>query len=307
MKKALSNRTKTLLLGLVFVLILSFASFAQKKTPDVKPTPDASLPKVTQIDEAGLKTALKPNGKPLLVNFWATWCDPCREEFPDLVKLDAEYKGKIDFITVSIDDLAEIRRDVPKFLVSMKAGMPAYLLKVADESAVISSITKDWNGGLPFTILYNEKGEIAYFKQGKVKIDALKVEIDKLTTKPAATTSSNNDPFQLENIPEEYEKGKTDAQKDIANGVLKIQRSGRGFFFEQTQILREKYGILTANSGGFITSEIVSYNKGYNEISRAEIRKRFGEDFFQKVETEAKALRPIANVDELTLTINRKQ
>ncbi|HVE55642.1 MAG TPA: TlpA disulfide reductase family protein [Pyrinomonadaceae bacterium] len=184
MKKFLSNRTKTFLLGLVFVLSFSFAGFAQKKTPDVKPTPDANLPKVTQIDETGLKTALTPNGKPLLVNFWATWCDPCREEFPDLVKLDAEYKGKIDFITVSLDDLAEIKRDVPKFLVSMKAGMPAYLLKVADESAVISSIAKDWNGGLPFTILYNEKGEIAYFKQGKVKLDVLKPEIDKLTAKP---------------------------------------------------------------------------------------------------------------------------
>src|SRR6476661_3319582 len=152
MKKALLNGTKTIFLASVFVLVFSFASFAQKKTPDIKPTPNAALPKVKQIDETGLKTALKPNGKPLLVNFWATWCDPCREEFPDLVKLDAQYKGKIDFITVSLDDLAEINRDVPKFLVSMKAGMPAYLLKVADESAVISSITKDWNGGLPFTI-----------------------------------------------------------------------------------------------------------------------------------------------------------
>src|SRR6476660_3230723 len=144
MKKALSKRTKTFLSGLVFVLVFSLAGFAQKKTPDVKPTPAANLPKVTQIDEEGLKTALKPNGKPLLVNFWATWCDPCREEFPDLVKLDAEYKGKIDFITVSLDDLAEITRDVPKFLAGMKAEMPAYLLKVADESAVISSVAKDW-------------------------------------------------------------------------------------------------------------------------------------------------------------------
>jgi thiol-disulfide isomerase/thioredoxin len=307
MKKALSNRTKTFLSGLVFVLVFSLTGFAQKKTPDTKPTPAANLPKVTQIDEAGLKAALKPNGKPLLVNFWATWCDPCREEFPDLVKLDAEYKGKIDFITVSLDDLAEINRDVPKFLGSMKAEMPTYLLKVADESAVISSITKDWNGGLPFTILYNEKGEIAFFKQGKVKIDALKIEIEKLMTKPVATTGLNNDPFRLVNIPEDYEKGKADAQKDIANGVLKIQTSGRGGFFEKNRILREKYGILTANRGCLITSEIVSYNKGYNEISKTEIRKRFGEDFFEKVETEAKALQPIANVDELTLTINRKQ
>ena len=188
MKKAVLKGTKTSLAGLVFVLIFSFAAFSQKKTPpkkpSVKPTPNANLPKVTQIDETGLKTALKPNGKPLLVNFWATWCDPCREEFPDLVKIDTEYKGKIDFVTVSLDDLAEIGRDVPKFLSEMKAEMPAYLLKVADESAVISSIAKDWNGGLPFTILYNDKGEIAYFKQGKVKVDVIKAEIEKLLPKP---------------------------------------------------------------------------------------------------------------------------
>ncbi len=183
--------TKTIFLGLVFVQIFSFGVFAQKtkpkktvkpKTQTVKMPPKqiVNLPKVTQIDEAGLKTAIKTNGKPLLVNFWATWCDPCREEFPDLVKIDTDYKGKIDFITVSLDDLAEINRDVPKFLSDMKAKMPAYLLRVEDEGAVISSITKDWQGGLPFTILYNEKGEIAYFRQGTIKSDILRGEIEKL-------------------------------------------------------------------------------------------------------------------------------
>lgn len=180
MKKAVIYGTKTIFTGLVFVLVFSFGVFAQKKSPTPKPTPNANLPKVTQIDDVSIKTALKPNGKPLLVNFWATWCDPCREEFPDLVKFDAEYKGKIDFITISLDDLAEINRDVPKFLASMKAEMPAYLLKTADENAVITAITKDWQGGLPFTILYNEKGEIAYFKQGKVKIEDLRGEVNKL-------------------------------------------------------------------------------------------------------------------------------
>jgi len=177
MKKAVSTGTKTCFSAFVFVLVFSFAVFAQKKVP----TPSVNLPKVTQIDEITIKTALKPNGKPLLVNFWATWCDPCREEFPDLVKIDLEYKGKIDFITISLDDLAEINRDVPKFLSEQKAEMPAFLLKTADENAVITSITKDWQGGLPFTILYNEKGEIAYFRQGKIKIEALKAEIEKLS------------------------------------------------------------------------------------------------------------------------------
>lgn len=189
MNKALSNGTKTIFTGLVFVLIFSFAAFAQKKkkpTPRPTPRPTVNLPKVTQINEISIKDALKPNGKPLLVNFWATWCVPCVEEFPDLVKIDAEYKGKIDFITISLDDLAEIRRDVPKFLSEMKAEMPAYLLKTADENAVITSITKDWQGGLPFTILYNEKGEIAYFAQNRIKPDLLRAEIEKLLPKAPA-------------------------------------------------------------------------------------------------------------------------
>lgn len=140
----------------------------------------AAPSKITQIDIVALKRLVRPSGKPLLVNFWATWCDPCREEFPELVKIDNEYKGKIDFVTVSLDDLTDINTAVPKFLGEMKADMPTYLLKTDDESAAISSIAKDWSGGLPFTILYNEKGEIAYFRQGKVIPATLTAEIAKL-------------------------------------------------------------------------------------------------------------------------------
>ncbi len=152
---------------------------AQKSPAETKPRA-ANLPRVTQIDDAKFKQLLKPaGGKPLLVNFWATWCGPCREEFPDLVKIDHEYRGKIDFITVSLDFIQEIDTSVPKFLSEMKAEMPTYLLTSADENTLISSITKEWSGGLPFTILYNEKGEITYLRQGKVKHETLKSEIEK--------------------------------------------------------------------------------------------------------------------------------
>ena len=146
---------------------------AQKLPSETKP------PSVTQIDDAKIKQLLKPSGKPLLVNFWATWCGPCREEFPDLVKIDDEYRGKIDFLTISLDFIDDINTAVPEFLSEMKAEMPTYLLKSADENALISSISKDWSGGLPFTILYNEKGEITYSRQGKVSHEALKGEIEK--------------------------------------------------------------------------------------------------------------------------------
>ncbi|HTK36968.1 MAG TPA: TlpA disulfide reductase family protein [Pyrinomonadaceae bacterium] len=160
--------------SVLLILFLGSFAFAQTK-------PSTSNPHlVTEVNETNLKNILKPNGKPLLVNFWATWCDPCREEFPELVKIDNEYKGKIDFVTVSLDDITDINAAVPKFLGEMKADMPAYLLKTDDESAVISGIAKDWSGGLPFTILYNEKGEIAYFRQGKVIPATLRTEITKL-------------------------------------------------------------------------------------------------------------------------------
>ena len=151
---------------------------AQKSPAETEPRA-ANLARVKQIDDEKIKQLLKPSGKPLLVNFWATWCGPCREEFPDLVKIDAEYRGKIDFLTISLDFIEDIDTAVPEFLSEMKAEMPTYLLISADENTLISSIAEGWSGGLPFTILYNEKGEITYIRQGKVNHETLKGEIEK--------------------------------------------------------------------------------------------------------------------------------
>jgi thiol-disulfide isomerase/thioredoxin len=173
---------KILIGGAVLLLSLADSSAAQIGIGSRSPRAGAQskLPPVKQIDNNGLRKALTPSSKPLLVNFWATWCDPCREEFPDLVKLDAEYKGKIDFITISLDELSEINRDVPKFLAEMKAGMPAYLLKALDDDAAIASVSKEWSGALPLTILYDAAGKQIYYRQGKVKLETVRAEIDKL-------------------------------------------------------------------------------------------------------------------------------
>ena len=108
-KSLLVSRSKTaglIFFVIVFVQFFSFEVFAQAKRQTKlrkKPLPKKTvkiivLPKITQVDAATLKNLLKTNGKPLLVNFWATWCDPCREEFPDLVKIDADYGEKIDLL-----------------------------------------------------------------------------------------------------------------------------------------------------------------------------------------------------------------
>lgn len=169
--------------GLVLCLTL-FAGAQGNGSPSSPAASGKKTISVKQIDFAGLRKALTPASKPLLVNFWATWCDPCREEFPDLVKLDAEYAGKIDFITISLDELSEINRDVPKFLTEMKATMPAYLLKAIDDDAAITFVSKDWSGALPLTILYDPAGKQIYYRQGKVKLEVVRAELDKLL-KPA--------------------------------------------------------------------------------------------------------------------------
>ena len=157
------------------------------------PVETAALIPVTRLDFAGLQALLKrePEAKrPLLINFWATWCTPCVEEFPELVKIDHEFRPRgLDFVTISLDDLAEIKRDVPKFLAAMKAEMPAFLLRTADEDAAIQLVAPDWRGGLPFTILLDSTGKIAYSRMGVVKPDILRAEIEKVLS-PAADASS---------------------------------------------------------------------------------------------------------------------
>ena len=181
---SITKTAKLILFGFVFIQLFSFGIYAQKKGKKkplpVKTIKSSVLPKIKQVDAVALKNLLKTNGKPLLVNFWATWCDPCREEFPDLVKIDNDYGEKIDFITVSLDDAEELNTGVPKFLTEMKAQMPAFLLATQNEDAVIASVSKEWQGGLPFTILYDADGKIAYSRMGKVKIDVLRIEIEKL-------------------------------------------------------------------------------------------------------------------------------
>jgi len=287
-------KTGILFFILVFASFFSVEAFSQNtETVKTSPTPSATplnLPKVTQIDNIALKKLIKPSGKPLLINFWATWCDPCREEFPDLVKISVDYKDKIDFITISMDDLAEIKRDVPKFLAEMKAEMPAYLLKSQSEDAAIMSVSKNWQGALPFTILFNEKGETVYFRQGKVKIDLLRAAVDKLSqvTNPTSVSS----PFIFFSLAD-YNEGKVEAQTDISAGNLVIKISGRGddsFYSAWIRVLKEKYGVTVQNRGCSVNSKELSYNKGYNEISESEIKKRFGEDALNKAKREAEEI-----------------
>ena len=165
------------------MLLASFAAPAQKKQNGGA----AKEPKivVTPVDIEALKTLLtQQRERPLLVNFWATFCDPCRDEFPDLVKIDKEFRPQaLDFVTISLDDMSDIATTVPEFLGSMKATMPAYLLNASDPEPAINLVDVKWQGDLPATFLYNEKGEVVYKHIGRVKPEELRSAIEKLVKK----------------------------------------------------------------------------------------------------------------------------
>jgi len=145
------------------------------------------LPAVTEIDGAGLTRLLRREGadggeaRPLLVNFWATWCEPCRTEFPDLVKIDAEFRPRgLEFVVVSVDDVSEIRSSVPRFLRQMRAGMPAYLLNATDTDAAVTSVDPTWGGELPATFLFDREGRVAFKHTGIVKPAELRAAIEQV-------------------------------------------------------------------------------------------------------------------------------
>jgi thiol-disulfide isomerase/thioredoxin len=178
--------SKAILPIVLCIMLLSLAAPAQKRKGRAA-TPRQPVAVVAPIDTDALKGIITQERQhPLLVNFWATFCDPCRDEFPDLVKIDQDYRPlSLEFVTVSLDDVSEIKNEVPKFLDSMKATMPAYLLDVSDPEPAINLVDRNWRGDLPATYLYNEKGEVVYKHIGRVKTAELREAIEKVVKKGA--------------------------------------------------------------------------------------------------------------------------
>jgi thiol-disulfide isomerase/thioredoxin len=110
------------------------------------------------LDAKGVHAAVaKHKGRPVVVNFWATWCGPCVAEFPDLVRLAGERKD-VTFLSVTIDDPAE-RGAVETFLAKQKPTFPVYLKAPGGDEAFITGIDAKWSGAVPLTLIYDAAGK----------------------------------------------------------------------------------------------------------------------------------------------------
>ena len=166
----------------LLAIALFFVSFAASGQTRRKAAAKPSKIAVTEIDVDGLKLLVRRDPtklQPLLINFWATWCDPCREEFPDLIRIDSQYRSRgLQFAAVSLDDRTELNTGVPRFLRQMRANIPAYLLVADDPEPAIVYMDAEWSGSLPATFLIDSQGRVTYKHFGRIKVRELRAAID---------------------------------------------------------------------------------------------------------------------------------
>ncbi|MFZ3217371.1 MAG: TlpA disulfide reductase family protein [Candidatus Acidiferrales bacterium] len=144
---------------------------ARTQTDSARPAQHAGKGAVADpplIDLAGYRQVLaKYQGKPLVVNFWATWCEPCRDEYPMIVELAKQFKPQgVSVVGVDMDDQSDMNL-VRRFIARTQPPFPNYRQKPGiDLDAFYDGVNPEWKGTMPQTIFYGRDGHIVGFFLG---------------------------------------------------------------------------------------------------------------------------------------------
>ena len=111
------------------------------------------------IDAQGYQELVEQyRGKPLLVTFWATWCEPCRDEYPMLNELAKEYAPKgLHVVGVNLDDDGDLIL-MRRFMARYKPVFPNYRKKKGGESDFTRAVMPGWGGAIPASVFYAKDG-----------------------------------------------------------------------------------------------------------------------------------------------------
>ena len=176
------QRRKVMTVGIAAVAALAGAGAAYWRNQQL----EASEPGAPKMPALGDLTDLWPmqfdtpdggklamqslKGKPLLINFWATWCPPCVEELPLLERFYSENKAKsVQIIGLAADKAEAVRGFLKKLPLTFPIG-------ITDLSGI--AMSKSWGnlaGGLPFSVMLAADGRVMQRKMGKLSEDDLKV------------------------------------------------------------------------------------------------------------------------------------
>ena len=171
-----SNKINIIVISLILIASVGFGFqyfFSNSHGPAASTQP---LFAATFPDENGKPQNLKQYaGKTVVLNFWATWCEPCREEMPELSALHDAYKDKnIVVLGMGVDEVAAISEFVKETKVS-------YPLFAADMQGMdIAHKLGNDKAVLPFTVIINADGSVAKTYFGRISKALLEETLTKL-------------------------------------------------------------------------------------------------------------------------------
>jgi len=176
---------------ILLILVLSFFACSKddgqksqiETKQDSEPTAaDLAAIDVSLLDADGFQILInKHRGKFLFINTWATWCMPCKEEFPDLVRLQEYYSDSdVVFVGISVDFPDEVESKVKPFLYSQKVNFPNYVQNFKDPADLINLLNTNWRGAVPATFIYDRQGNQQKFLLGKHSFEEFQTEIENI-------------------------------------------------------------------------------------------------------------------------------
>jgi len=173
------------LLGLVAILLSCSGNGGRESRPGssakLVPAEDAAIT-VEELDDAGLRRLIgRRGGKILFLNVWATWCVPCVEEFPDIVKLFRSCDPNVvEVVALSADYPDEVDSKIIPFLKKQNVPFKVYVAKFDDQEKFINALDTAWSGALPATFIYDAQGHRRFKLIGQGSYDLFKQQVDRL-------------------------------------------------------------------------------------------------------------------------------